>query len=83
MRCFPPPWHAEQIPGGYIVRDATGRAFSRVYGQDKPIEIDGVPRALSLDEAREMALSIAKLPEILMDREDGIQATLLGVTIAA
>jgi hypothetical protein len=25
QRRFPPPWRAEPIPGGYIVRDANGR----------------------------------------------------------
>jgi hypothetical protein len=27
-RRFPPPWHAEPIPGGYIVRDANGQALA-------------------------------------------------------
>jgi hypothetical protein len=25
-RRFPPPWRAEKIPGGYVVRDAKGQA---------------------------------------------------------
>ena len=25
-RHFPPPWTAERIPGGYVVKDATGQA---------------------------------------------------------
>ena len=73
MRHFPSPWHVEKIPGGYVVRDATGTAVSRVYGQDKPVEIQGVPRALTLDEARKMAMTIVNLPEVEMDREDGFQ----------
>jgi hypothetical protein len=24
---FPPPWRAEPIPGGYVVRDAKGQAI--------------------------------------------------------
>jgi len=24
-RRFPPPWTVEQIPGGYVVKDATGQ----------------------------------------------------------
>ena len=55
------------------MRDATGTAVSRVYGQDKPIEIQGVPRALTLDEARKMAMTIVNLPEVEMDREDGFR----------
>jgi hypothetical protein len=27
-RRFPPPWHADKIPGGYVVRDANGQAIS-------------------------------------------------------
>jgi hypothetical protein len=25
-RRFPPPWHADKMPGGYVVRDANGHA---------------------------------------------------------
>jgi len=27
-RRFPPPWTAEQIPGGYVVKDAAGQALA-------------------------------------------------------
>jgi hypothetical protein len=27
-RRFPPPWRAEPIPGGYVVRDANGQALT-------------------------------------------------------
>jgi hypothetical protein len=27
-RRFPPPWRAEPIPGGYVVRDANGQSFA-------------------------------------------------------
>jgi hypothetical protein len=27
---FPPPWRAENMPGGYIVRDANGQALAFV-----------------------------------------------------
>ena len=26
-RRFPPPWSADKIPGGYVVRDANGQAL--------------------------------------------------------
>jgi len=32
-RRFPPPWQAEKIPGGYVVRDANGQALACVYGR--------------------------------------------------
>jgi hypothetical protein len=30
-RQIPPPWTAERIPGGYVVKDATGQAPACVY----------------------------------------------------
>jgi hypothetical protein len=33
-RRFSPPWSAERIPGGYVVRDATGHALAFVYARD-------------------------------------------------
>jgi hypothetical protein len=32
-RRFPPPWKAEKIPGGYVVRDANGQAMVYVYSR--------------------------------------------------
>jgi hypothetical protein len=29
-RRFPAPWHADPMPGGYVVRDATGQALASV-----------------------------------------------------
>jgi hypothetical protein len=37
-RRFPPPWRAETIPGGYVVRDANGQAFVWVYSRDSEAE---------------------------------------------
>ena len=31
MRRFKRAWTAERIPGGYVVKDATGQALARVY----------------------------------------------------
>jgi hypothetical protein len=28
LRRFPPPWRADKIAGGYLVRDATGQALA-------------------------------------------------------
>jgi hypothetical protein len=35
-RRFPPPWRAEPITGGYVVRDATGQALAYLYGRADP-----------------------------------------------
>jgi hypothetical protein len=37
-RRFPPPWHADKIPGGYVVRDANGQALTYVYSRNSAVE---------------------------------------------
>ena len=67
MRRFPTPWRVEKIPGGFTVRDATDRVLVRIYGQRELIE--GRVTALTLEEAEEMALTIAMLPQTLIESE--------------
>jgi len=67
MRRFPTPWRVEKIPGGFTVRDATDRVLVRIYGQRELIE--GHVPALTLEEAEEMALTIAMLPQTLIESE--------------
>ncbi len=64
MRRFPPPWSAEPIPGGYVVKDATGQSLAYVYARDTRAEAD-TDKVLTMDEARRVASNIAKLPELL------------------
>jgi hypothetical protein len=37
-RGFPAPWHADKMPGGYVVRDAKGQALVFVYSRDNDAE---------------------------------------------
>jgi hypothetical protein len=37
-RRFPPPWRAEKMPGGYVVRDANGQALVYLYSRDNEAE---------------------------------------------
>ena len=37
-RRFKPPWTAERIPGGYVVKDATGQALAYVYARESKAE---------------------------------------------
>jgi hypothetical protein len=61
-RGFPPPWTVEQIPGGYVVRDATGQSMAYVYGRENRADAD-TAKVLTMDEARGIAANIAKLPK--------------------
>jgi hypothetical protein len=53
-RRFPPPWRVDKIPGGYIVRDATGQALAYVYSRENEAEARQA-KVLTADEARRIA----------------------------
>jgi hypothetical protein len=63
-RRFLPPWQVEQIPGGYKVLDASGQALVYVYARETKAEAD-IAKVLTLDEARRIAVSVAKLSGLL------------------
>jgi hypothetical protein len=63
-RRIPPPWRAEKMPGGYVVRDASGQALAHVYARATMAEAMQA-KTLTQDEARRIAANIARLPELL------------------
>jgi hypothetical protein len=67
-RRFPPPWHADKIPGGYVVRDANGQALAHIYSRENEAEARQA-KVLTNDEARRIAANIARLPELLRNGE--------------
>jgi hypothetical protein len=71
-RRFPTPWHADPMPGGYVLRDATGQALAYLYSRDNEDEARQA-QVLTGDEARRIAVNIARLPELLgqTDRQYG------------
>jgi hypothetical protein len=66
-RRFPTPWTAERIPGGYVVKDATGQSLAYVYARDTKAQAD-TAKVLTMDEARRVASNIAKLPTLLQGK---------------
>jgi hypothetical protein len=54
-RRFPPPWRADPMPGGYVVRDANGQALAYLYSRDNEDEARQA-KVLTKDEARRIAI---------------------------
>ena len=63
-RRFPTPWHADPMPGGYVVRDANGQALTYLYCRDNDAK-SRQAKVLTKDEARRIAINIVRLPELL------------------
>jgi hypothetical protein len=67
-RRFPPPWTVEEYRGiAYIVRDTNRFAVAYVYFAS---ELGHTRYLMTKDEARTIAATIAKLPELLLTPEN-------------
>jgi hypothetical protein len=61
---FPAPWRADKIPGGYVIRDANGQTLAYIYSREREAEALQA-KVPTKDEARRIAVSVARLPELL------------------
>lgn len=65
-RRFPPPWRVEQTPGGFAVYDANRTRLAWTCGCDDLQPYASGDRHMTTDEARRIALAIARIPELMM-----------------
>jgi hypothetical protein len=61
---FRPPWYAEDLTGFYVVKAQEGQEVAYIYYTDDPRR-RAIMKLPSRDEARRIAMAIAKLPDIV------------------
>ena len=69
-RRFPPPWSIEELNDAcFIVRDSNGQQLAFVYFEDEPGRRSAA-KLLTKDEARRIAVNIAKPPYLRLHGAD-------------
>jgi hypothetical protein len=62
-RRFPPPWSVDELGACFVVIDSAGQKLAYVYFEEEPGRRSAA-KLLSKDEARRIAVTIAKLPQL-------------------
>ena len=62
---FPPPWTVEELDNCFVVTDGAEQKLAYVYFEEETGR-RSAGKLLSKDEARRIAVNLARLPELLM-----------------
>jgi hypothetical protein len=64
-RRFPSPWSSEEHSGYFVVRDHNGQELAYIYYENE-LRPAVSRKLLTKDEARRIAVNMAKLPQLLL-----------------
>jgi hypothetical protein len=64
-RRFPQPWSVEELEACFVVTDSAGQKLAYVYYEEEPGRRSSA-KLLTKDEARRIAVNMAKLPQLLL-----------------